>query len=447
MDALKILRRSRAVFPLAVLAATAMLFTIEGSYWQSVGALDHLAAQREARFRMLELHKHILDADNGQRGYLLTGREEYLLPYQASVEPISELLKTLHAHYGDDSDAQRALDKMEKLVRARLTQIAEAIALKRSGKSDRLSELVLTGFAREQMDQIEVIGKELLVLSTASITQSRASIDRALLFGRIASITLTALSLLALYFYLRNVVVAAGLQRELNRINLVERDRLEILVAQRTESLTRLTRHLLTAREDERHRLARNLHDDLGALLTSAKLDAARIKARLAGAPPDTQELLAHQVQTLNASVALGRSIIEDLHPSTLANLGLVPALEILAREFGAQSGVLVHCALVPVKLKPSAELMVFRLVQEATTNSSKYAKAQQMWIELSAQDGQVRVSVRDDGVGFEEGLAERSAHGLLGMRFRVEAENGQMTLTSAPGQGTHIVATLPESA
>ena len=105
MDALKILRRSRAVFPLAVLAATAMLFTIEGSYWQSVGALDHLAAQREARFRMLELNKHILDADNGQRGYLLTGREEYLLPYQASVEPISELLKTLHAHYGNDTDA------------------------------------------------------------------------------------------------------------------------------------------------------------------------------------------------------------------------------------------------------------------------------------------------------------------------------------------------------
>ena len=101
-----------------------------------------------------------------------------------------------------------------------------------------------------------------------------------------------------------------------------ERDRLEIDVARRTAQLTELTQHLQTAREDERNRLARNLHDELGALLTSAKLDAARIKSRLAGMAPEALERLAHLVETLNASIALGRSIIEDLRPSTLGQPG-----------------------------------------------------------------------------------------------------------------------------
>ena len=108
----------------------------------------------------------------------------------------------------------------------------------------------------------------------------------------------------------------------------------------RTAQLTELTHHLQTAREDERHRLARDLHDELGALLTSAKLDAARIRSRLAGTAPEALERLAHLVATLNSSIALGRRIIEDLRPSTLSNLGLVATLEILAREFAERSGI-----------------------------------------------------------------------------------------------------------
>jgi signal transduction histidine kinase len=226
----------------------------------------------------------------------------------------------------------------------------------------------------------------------------------------------------------------------------LERDRLEIEVAQRTAQLTELTRYLQTAREDERNRLARNLHDELGSLLTSAKLDAARIKSRLAGTAPEALERLAHLVQTLNQSIALGRSIIEDLRPSTLGNLGLVPTLEILAREFADQTGIAVECALSPVKLNASAELMVYRLVQEAITNIGKYARARRVWVNMFARNGEVEVSVRDDGVGFDTDAPTKSAFGLLGMRFRVEAEGGKLTLLSSPGQGTRVVVKLPES-
>jgi signal transduction histidine kinase len=235
------------------------------------------------------------------------------------------------------------------------------------------------------------------------------------------------------------------------------RDQLEAVVIRRTAELTELTHHLQTAREDERSRLARDLHDELGALLTSAKLDAARIKSRLTSLLPElshtphAQEALtrlAHLVETLNSGISLKRRIIEDLRPSALSNLGLVATLEILGREFASQSGLQVHSDLTAVKLEPDAELMVYRLVQEAITNISKHAKAQQVWISLRRIEDVhplVEVVVKDDGVGFDPQLQPAASHGLLGMRFRVQAEGGSLVLNSAPGLGTEIRMRMPE--
>ena len=264
-----------------------------------------------------------------------------------------------------------------------------------------------------------------------------------LLLAGLAAVVSVIISLLALFMYWRQRSVIDKLRQELQRTIQAGRDRLETEVSLRTVQLTELTHHLQTAREDERHRLARNLHDDLGALLTSAKLDAARIKSRLADRAPEALELLAHLVSTLNSGIALGRSIIEDLRPSALSNLGLVATLEILTREFAEISGVEVHCELEPVELEVSAELMVYRLVQEAITNITKYARAQNVWVRLATDNGQVEVSVRDDGVGFDTRVQPRSAYGLVGMRFRVEAEGGTLALVSAPGQGTLIQVKL----
>jgi signal transduction histidine kinase len=205
-----------------------------------------------------------------------------------------------------------------------------------------------------------------------------------------------------------------------------------------------LTQHLQTAREDERSRLARDLHDELGALLTAAKLDVARLKSRIVAITPEASERLAHLNETLNNGIALKRRIIEDLRPSSLNNLGLVASLEILGREFAGTSGVNVHCELESVQLKPSTELTVYRLVQEALTNVAKYAQARNVTIRMRGNSQDVEISVRDDGQGFDTNVTRPSSHGLLGMRYRVEAEGGQMHIDATPGKGTHIHASLP---
>ncbi len=279
-------------------------------------------------------------------------------------------------------------------------------------------------------------------------------LQEALWQDRVAMVLLGAISLLVLATLLRLGLAQQGrqslqqsLQTDQQVLVQAVNERLEAEVLRRTRQLTELTQHLQTAREDERQRLARDLHDELGALLTSAKLDAARIRARLGATAPEASARLAHLVQTLDKVIEHKRTITENLRPSALSHLGLPATLQILAREFRERSGIAVHCDLAPVQLSPPAELVVYRLVQEAINNITKYAAAREVWLALREQDGHAVVSVRDDGVGFDVEASSRAGHGLVGMRFRAEAERGHLTVSSAVGRGTCIELTLPAAA
>ena len=446
MDVVKAVKRSPFVFPLACAAALAMVVVSEMAYWQSIRALDDLGAISVARGSVQGLQQGILAAEAGQRGYLLTARKEHLTPYDQALRDIDEALKQLDAYYGASTGSGAVLGRLHTLTRTKLAELAAAIRLYDEGKSAASTDIVLSELNKRQMEAIRALGAQLLQAQALQAETGRENLYGTLLQRRIGMALLSAISLLALYLYLRQTQALKRHEHRVRDIVQAERDRLEIEVVERTAQLTELTHHLQTAREDERHRLARNLHDELGALLTSAKLDAARIRSRLAGTAPEALERLAHLVETLNASIALGRSIIEDLRPSTLANLGLVSTLEILVREFGERSGVEVECALVPVRLNAASELTVYRLVQEAITNISKYARARHVWLTMAARNGRVEVTVRDDGAGFDTTAAPRSAYGLVGMRFRVEAAGGTLAVVSAPGRGAQLRLTLLES-
>ncbi len=444
---LTVIKRNPIIFPLACVAVVAMMGVSEASYWKSVNTLTDLAEVSAARTNVQNLAQSMLDAETGQRGYLLTNRKEYLQPYHKALKTIAESFHFLDDYYRKDPSSTIIVNKLHTLVDAKLSELSETMRLYDEGKMEAATQLVMSDIGKEKMEAVRQLTAELVVRETRNVAAGRHDIYETLWLSRVGVTVLSALSLFALFMYLRQ---SSALEREREaqrRMVQIERDRLELEVTQRTAQLTELADHLQTAREDERHRLARNLHDELGALLTSAKLDAARIRSRLAGTAPEALERLAHLVDTLNSSIALGRRIIEDLRPSTLSNLGLVSTLEILARDFSTNSGLTVQCDLQPVKLQPDAELVVYRLVQESTTNIIKYAQAKNVWISLQPKDGWVEVTVRDDGVGFDASVQPRSAYGLVGMRYRVEAEGGKFSLTSAPGQGTQIRVSLPESA
>jgi signal transduction histidine kinase len=444
MNELDVLKRRPVAFALAAAAMASMISISEGSYRQAIESLSQLDTMAAARSSVQELQTSLLDAESSQRGYLLVGREEYLQPYAEALAAIDAAQRALAADYAGQAVPLEVLARLGAAVETRLSALAENLRLHREGRHDASAGMVLSDIGREQMVLIREIGAELEQFEARKLAAGEAELQRTLMLARVGVAALSAFSLLALFLYLRQTAALQRQQLALERAIRAERDRLEIEVGQRTAQLTELARHLLSAREDERQRLARNLHDELGALLTSAKLNAARIRSRLAGSAPEALERLTHLVGTLNASIALGRRIIEDLRPSTLANLGLVATLEILAREFGESSGIEVHCTLQPVRLEATAELVVYRVVQEAITNISKYARASQLWLGLAERDGQVEVTIRDDGAGFDPAHRTESAYGLVGMRFRVEAEGGSLAVESAPGQGCLIRVSLP---
>jgi signal transduction histidine kinase len=443
---LTVVRRNPIIFPLACLAVAAMVGVSEASYWKSVNTLTDLAEVGAARTSVQNLAQAMLDAETGQRGYLLTNRKEYLQPYDKALKTIGTSLQFLDSYYSKDPDSTLILGKLHNLIGAKLSELTETLRLYDEGKLEAATQLVLSDIGKEKMEAVRQLTADLIARETANVAVGRRDIYETLWLTRVGVTVLSVLSLLGLFMYLRQTSALERQREEQRRLVQIERDRLEKEVMQRTVQLTELTDHLQTAREDERHRLARNLHDELGALLTSAKLDAARIRSRLSGTAPEALERLAHLVDTLNSSIALGRRIIEDLRPSTLSNLGLVATLEILARDFSTNSGIAVHCDLHPVKLQSDAELVVYRLVQESITNITKYAHAKNVWIGLQPLDDRIEITVRDDGVGFDPTVQPRSAYGLVGMRYRVEAEGGALNLTSAPGQGTQIRVLLPES-
>lgn len=441
MNVFKLVKRRPVVFLLAMVVAVFMVFISEVSYWNSVRNLNLLTATGAARTDIQSLRQSILAAQTAQRSYLLTQRREHLLPYNKALTNLETTFSFLQDRYSNDAVATGVLAQLHSVTGLLLTQLAQTIRLHDAGR-----RIALEDTDDAQMETIRTLSDQLLDLESARGAASQDDVYRTLMLSRVGVALLSAIALLALVMYLRQSFALVRQQQVVQHIAQDERDRLEIEVRQRTAQLTELTHHLQTAREDERHRLARNLHDDLGALLTSAKLDAARIRSRLAsaGSTSESLELLAHLVTTLNSGIALGRRIIEDLRPSALSNLGLVATLEILVGEFAGHSGVQIHSTLAPVALKENAELMVYRLVQEAMTNITKHARASQVWVTLGMQDGQVEVSVRDDGAGFDTQVKTTSAYGLVGMRFRVEAEGGALTVVSAPGRGTLIQVRMP---
>jgi len=171
------------------------------------------------------------------------------------------------------------------------------------------------------------------------------------------------------------------------------------------------------------------------------------VRKRVEGAGSEVAEVvesLQHLGQTLDAGIALKRRIIEDLRPSALDALGLQRTLEIQCEEFSQRSGIRVQAEIADLNLDPECALAIYRVVQEALTNIAKYAQASEVRVLLQQSGERARLSVVDNGLGFDTQQDRQGGHGLAGMRFRMRSCGGDFALRSTPGQGTTLEASLP---
>lgn len=430
----------------AALAAAALVGINEVSFRQSTAAVTDLREAHLVRNRVNLVFRYLLDAETGQRGYLLTGDAKYLEPYDVAVANIGKATGELREFVARNRYDAEIATVLDQAASRKLTEMELTVKMRKSGNEDAWKFVFTTDVGREEMEVIRVQTDRLLEASMQRTAVAYGKIEQTLQLSRIGIALVASVGLLAFYLYLRQKnVLEESRAQEQERLQ-AERDRLESQVQERTATLAELATNLQQAREEERARLARELHDELGSLLTAAKLDVSRLKARLGIMSDEVQERMRHLVETLNSGIALKRRIIEDLRPSSLSNLGLKAALEILTTEFAQRSGVSMATNFEDVELDASKQLTVYRMVQEALTNIAKYAQAGKIEVLLQANRGHVTVSVKDDGVGFDPKVLTTSSHGLAGMRHRVFSEGGRLHVQSAPGSGTRISAVMPVS-
>jgi signal transduction histidine kinase len=431
---------------LALLAACILIGINETGFDQSTNALDEIVEASGTRNSLNRVLQYVLDAETGSRGYLLTGDPRYLEPYNAAVAEIGHQLDSLRTVYTANPQEYATLGALTRNVQRKLAEMDLSVRMRKQGNEDAWKFVLMTDVGKEQMDAIREQATKLINASSARMEVSQAQVRKSLLLSRIGIAAVAMAGLLAFYLYLRQTTALELAGTRQQQVLQQERDLLERQVRERTATLAELATHLQEVREEERGHLARELHDELGALLTAAKLDVARLKSRLGPQlSPEVSQRLQHLTESLNSGIALKRRIIEDLRPSSLANLGLTASLEILAREFSERSGIEVATGVEPVELDESRQLTVYRLVQESLTNVGKYAQAKQVDISVRNYGNHVEVDIKDDGIGFDVTQARPSTHGLAGMRHRVEASGGHLTVVSAPGKGTRIAAVLPK--
>ena len=210
--------------------------------------------------------------------------------------------------------------------------------------------------------------------------------------------------------------------------------------------LRALSRRLLEVQEDERSRLARDLHDDIGQALTALKIQLESLARSEAGVRTRVDEC----VETTRHALERVRQLSLSLRPLQLDDLGLVSALRSHLDRQARVGGLIPHFdADQAGEAPPEIETACFRVAQEAITNVLRHARARNLWLRLFTADGRLALSLRDDGVGFDPEAARRraaagSSLGLVSMEERIAFAGGSLELRSAPGQGTVLLATFP---
>jgi len=221
---------------------------------------------------------------------------------------------------------------------------------------------------------------------------------------------------------------------------------LERRIEQTQNNLRRLSQRLVQAQEVERTELSRELHDEVGQMMTALGIQLGNLEA-LRSSDTDTFRSRLEDVKQLNADAMRAlRDLAMGLRPSMLDDLGLPAALEWQGREFSRHTGVPATVDVIGEldDLSDAQRTCIYRVVQEALTNCARHASAKAVAVSVRAEEESIVVVVQDDGIGFKSSASTRGGIGLLGIKERVQALDGKMSISSAPRKGTTVQVQIP---
>lgn len=445
--------------PMSLLVAAFLAFvgTAVGASLSLAELIDRDAERSDALRTQTEL-QHLLtllvDVETGQRGFLITGQQAFLRPYEEALGELNEARRAVHRRIPRRSANSLLLGRLDALIDERLRQARAAVERRLVPGPGQAWTPDLSGYVegKRVMDelrfQIEQLGHEQQAAVTAADAATAAVRERTTRLTRLLPAVGLVMGGVALALMLRE-------RRLRDRAEAALRDAnagLEQQVALRTEALSRALARIRsfaveTERgiEDERRRLAREVHDQVGQLGTAIKMLAISLRARLA---PQVEPLVDELQGMADETIRAARQISAELRPPLLDELGLQAALEHHLQALQRQSGLVTRLTLQDADLLPPEQASpLFRIVQEACTNVLRHARAQQLRVTGHPTDGSdgaagYQVEVIDDGCG--PGPLRPDAAGLRNMRERAELAGGRFEFGPAPDGGTRVGVWLP---
>jgi len=388
----------------------------------------------------------MIDAESGQRGYLLTGESSYLQPYTEARANVEAALERLQAAYGGNSDSAE-FQRLRILTGKKLGELADTLALFRKKIAEPAVTVVRNADGKRTMGEISTIVGEMRLAEARELSAATAEWQANFQLSRwvaaagvILNISLVLLATRLVYGDMRRRARQATDLRD-------QKQELEHQVDERTRELTALSTHLQGVSEQEKSALSRELHDELGGLLVAARMDLSWLQQRLPTNDPSIEQRFRRIHESLSAGVDLKRRVVEELRPTLLDNMGLFAALRWQFKESCRRTGLRCTESIPETELRFTADaaIGVFRVAQEALTNILKHAEAKSADLAIEIQRDIFVMRISDDGKGmFPTRRPTIPSHGVASMRHRIAALGGSWELSAPPAGGTTVTARIP---
>ncbi|MEP6548331.1 MAG: CHASE3 domain-containing protein [Gammaproteobacteria bacterium] len=437
-----------ALPPFLIIGFLAALFFLTGAGQERLqDASGRLQATALRELAIDELQTALARSVAAQRGFLLTGDAKYLKAYEKVVDEVEPRLESLRTAYQGSTSSLTDVRNLHVLIGKRLADLSMLVAIQRAQGATTAVTLLKTRVGTDAGEAIADVMEQMRsreatehLAASKHWSQSLVLSHWITIAGTIFNMLLVGVAARLVYMDMRHRTAQTAELRD-------QKLQLEREAEERNRELIELSTHLQSVAEREKASLARELHDELGALLVGARMDISWAEQHLAPNDLDMKHRLQRVQQNLSAGVDLKRRIIEELRPTLLDNVGLFAALRWQLKETCGSAGLkcIESYPSEEPALQPEAAIALFRIAQEAYTNILKHSAAKTVDIMLNVDVSGIVMQISDDGSGIPSArLSATGSHGLASMRHRVRALGGRLDVRSPASGGTVLLVQLP---
>ncbi|MEO8599567.1 MAG: CHASE3 domain-containing protein [bacterium] len=462
-----------AAFVAVVIALGLMASVAWYANTKLVAAKDLVAHTNEVLTTLEKITSEMAKAEAAQRGYFLLHTPRFLEEREQALGAVRACIRSIEQLTADNVVQRRRIDLLKDVLRQRIVAAAAT-----QERQDVFSEVDMASYfakgaflAAQSQDLTEKIKTEEKLLLAVRNTEEVLRVR----FAQGSFILLMGSLLIVLLFLARRIHHDIGLQEQADNALRIAHDELEARVQQRTAeletvnlclkveiadhkeaqkalrglqySLNQLATHQTSIREDERKRIARDIHDELGQSLLVLRIDLTLLQTRALTPHENFHEKIGIILESIGTIMRSVRLIINDLRPAVL-DLGLYAAIEWQLQQFQLRTGIV--CVLMPgsheIDLTEGTVTSLFRVLQESLTNVGRHSQATRVVVALHADANIVRMTVSDNGVGIAHGNEEKKdSYGLMGMQERISSLGGHVEIITAQGSGVKVAVSIPK--